>query len=610
MSHLMLAVDYLGLLMVAIGFGGLIFIHELGHFLACRVTGTRVEAFSIGFGPKILGWRRGHTVYKLSLIPFGGYVKMAAENPGETGTGAPDEFPQKTYSQRLLIMSAGVIFNAVLAFLLFVWAFGLGAPFPRPEIGTVVRGGAAWEAGVERGDIVTSVNSHPVLSFNDLAVEVALSGADETLEVVVDRAGTERTFWVTPRYSAARGMPAIGVEPAPLPGAADVVADSPIAKVGGRKGDQILAIGEFPVAELGDAVGILMRLAGQAAEQTEEIATTLRVRRADGTEELISIRIPINRDRPQVGIVPYYGRRVTSVRADGPASTGFKLGDIVLSINGEALGDFHVFSASATGLAKIESVRVRRDGEELEALSKPVTDLELLDSIHCGDWDGNSARVSPRPNMPAARAGLQAGDTIREIAGKSIETWADVQGAIGKHGNKPLPMRVQREDGSDATITITPAGRATLTGLGYVFEAHIHFVKEQRFFPALKLGWDRTVASVRHVVYTLKNLLTARVSARHVGGPIAIAQMTYGMFAHGFAMYLYFLALISMNLAILNLLPIPVLDGGQILLLTAEKIRGAPLPERVVGYLQLVGVVMILSLIALALTNDISNLFR
>jgi len=604
--HLMLAVDVLGAVMVAVGFGGLIFIHELGHYLACRVTGTRVEAFSIGFGPKLFGWRRGHTVYKLSLIPLGGYVKMAAENPGEKGTGAPDEFPQKSFSQRLLIMSAGVIFNGILAFLLFVWAFGLGTPFLSPEIGSVEPGGAAWEAGLRKGDLVHRVNGYPILSFNDLAVEVALSGADEELEMVVERDGVERTVTVTPRYSENRGMPAIGVQPSPSNGAAEVRPDSPIAKAGGKKGDAILAVAGRPVDGVGDAMDLLFRLAGEAEPGAADLATTLRVRREDGTEATLDVRIPIQRKEPQVGIVPFFGRRVTRVRA---GVEEFRRGDVVLSINGKPLEDFHVFATSATGQVPVERVRIRRDGEELEVTPASMTDRGLADAIYCGDWDGSGTRVSPRPGMPAERAGLQPGDRIVDIGGKTVESWTDIQKAILAQGGKPLAVRVKRGD-EEVALTIEPAGRISLEELGYVFEYGVDFVREPHFLSALRLGWERTVRSVRHVVFTLKNLLTARVSARHVGGPIAIAQATYGMFAYGFAKYIYFLALISVNLAILNLLPIPVLDGGQIVLLTAEKIRGAPLPERVVGYLQLVGVVLILALVALALTNDITNLFR
>jgi len=228
--HLMLAVDVLGAVMVAVGFGGLIFIHELGHYLACRVTGTRVEAFSIGFGPKLFGWRRGHTVYKLSLIPLGGYVKMAAENPGERGTGAPDEFPNKSFSQRLFIMSAGVLFNLILAFLLFAWAFGIGVPTPKAQIGYVVRGGPAWEAGLLPGDTVTHVDGQEILGFTDLVAEVALSDEGPvTLTVVRD--GKTLELEVTPEKR--RGQPDLAITNA-WDFAARVAPDSPVALAGGQ----------------------------------------------------------------------------------------------------------------------------------------------------------------------------------------------------------------------------------------------------------------------------------------------------------------------------------------------------------------------------------------
>ena len=114
----------------------------------------------------------------------------------------------------------------------------------------------------------------------------------------------------------------------------------------------------------------------------------------------------------------------------------------------------------------------------------------------------------------------------------------------------------------------------------------------------------------RAVLLTVRSLLTRRVSARQVGGPLMLATVTYQMFEHGLGRYLYILAIISINLAVLNLLPIPVLDGGQIVLLCAEKLRGKPLPERVVGYYQLVGLVLILGLLALALSNDVRNLLN
>jgi len=126
----------------------------------------------------------------------------------------------------------------------------------------------------------------------------------------------------------------------------------------------------------------------------------------------------------------------------------------------------------------------------------------------------------------------------------------------------------------------------------------------------MAMGWRRTVLTMESVLLTVRSLITQRVSVKKLGGPIMIAEITYKVQESGWAHFLYILAIISINLAILNLLPIPVLDGGQIVLLTAEKIRGKPLPERVVGALQLVGLVLILGLMALVFTNDITRLFQ
>jgi regulator of sigma E protease len=126
----------------------------------------------------------------------------------------------------------------------------------------------------------------------------------------------------------------------------------------------------------------------------------------------------------------------------------------------------------------------------------------------------------------------------------------------------------------------------------------------------MALGWHRTVTMMKQVLLTLKSLVTRRVSAENIGGPILLAQVTYAMFDLGWGRYLMILALISINLAVLNLLPIPVLDGGQIVLLCAEKARGRPLPQRLVGYFQLVGLVMILGLMVLAFRNDIARLLQ
>ncbi|MEM8884214.1 MAG: RIP metalloprotease RseP [Planctomycetota bacterium] len=611
MSHLMLAAGAFGVIMTVVGLGALIFVHELGHFLACRVTGTRVEAFSIGFGPKIFGWRRGGTEFKLSAIPLGGYVKMAAENPDEPGTGAPDEFPQKSYSQKLLIMVAGVAFNALLAFLLFAWAFGLGVKFPQPIVGSVDHGGAAWEAGLQRGDTIRSMGGHSIMSFEDLSMEVALSAEDEALELIYERDGETRTTLISPQYSEAQGLPTIGVRPSFNDRAGAVTEGSPIAKAGGRVGDRIVAVDGEPTPELADADRLVARRASLAAPGTKEIEVTLRVEREDGTQEDLACTLPISMDLPQVGIVPYHGRQVTHVQGKSKAAGLLRAQDVILQIDGEPLLDFQVFRDEARGKRTIRSIRVRRDGQEIDlAPATPMTDRDLAESISVGAWDGTDARISPRTGMPAASAGVRAGDIVQQVGDEAVSTWLELQSAIRDAGADPVALRVKRAGGEVETIVVKPIGRTSLGQVGYEFELVMHVVQETGFFAALGLGWERTTRSFRQVVLTLRNLLTARVSAKHVGGPVGIVQITYNVFSLGWSRYLLLLALLSMNLAVLNLLPIPILDGGQIVLLTIEKIRGKPLPDRVVGYLQLVGLVLILSLIVLATTNDITRNFR
>jgi hypothetical protein len=142
------------IVLVVLGIGFLIFIHELGHFLFAKKVGIRVERFAIGFGPKIIGFVRGGTDYAVRLFPLGGYVAMAGEDPTAESTGASDEFAKKTVWERVQVVSAGVLFNAISAFFLFAIAFGIGVPMAPATVGGVEIGGPAWVAGLEEGDEV------------------------------------------------------------------------------------------------------------------------------------------------------------------------------------------------------------------------------------------------------------------------------------------------------------------------------------------------------------------------------------------------------------------------------------------------------------------------
>lgn len=513
------AFDPLAVVMTVVGLGGLIFFHELGHFLACRLTGTRVEAFSVGFGREIFGWTRGGTRYRVGVIPLGGYVKMAGENPNDKKTAAPDEFQNKPFSARLFIMSAGVIFNLILAFILFVWAFGIGVPLHSREVGYVRPGSPAGVAGLKAGDIVTHVDGREIMDFFDI-VNGALSGP-EPLVFTVDRGGQKVEVVVRPGDVSA-DLP-LGIAPAFEPAAAEVVKDSPVAQAGGKPGDVVIGIDGKPVAAPHEIDPILEQEAA-ALGGTKEIEVSVRVRRADNTEEDLRVRLPIT---PMIGITPL----------EGP----------------------------------------------------------------------DSAKVMPQPDSPASRSGILAGDVIVSVAGTAVSSFGDLSKAIQSNGLAPLALEIQRGD-ERLTLEVTPAPRPD--DLGYARTVRQTLVRERNIFRAMGLGWKRTTRFIEMVVLTVKGLVTRRVSAKAIGGPIMLVQETYHMFDRGWGLYLQILGLISVNLAILNLLPIPVLDGGQIVLLCAEKLRGKPLPERVVGYLQLAGLVLILGLLVLAFKNDITRLLQ
>ncbi|MHC4862138.1 MAG: site-2 protease family protein, partial [Planctomycetota bacterium] len=131
---------------VIVGIGLLIFVHELGHFLVAKWNKVRVEAFSLGFGPVLWGFWKGETHYRLSLVPLGGYVKMAGGDAptADYESDDPGEFPNKSVPVRIAVYSAGVIMNAITGIVLFIAAFNIGVPLPAPVAGIVQPGSPAW----------------------------------------------------------------------------------------------------------------------------------------------------------------------------------------------------------------------------------------------------------------------------------------------------------------------------------------------------------------------------------------------------------------------------------------------------------------------------------
>ncbi|WP_018123508.1 RIP metalloprotease RseP [Desulfovibrio oxyclinae] len=189
--------------------GGLIFFHELGHFLTARLFGMGVKTFSLGFGPKLFGFRKGLTEYKLSALPLGGYVQLAGESEEEEDE---EEFPEETLFgerpawQRILVVGAGPFFNFVLAFLIF-WALLLakGEPAMAPVIGQVMDDTPAKVAGLEAGDRVLSINGNEIRTWDELPGHIRETGV-KPVTLTVEREGEQLQFTMTPKVRTIKTM--------------------------------------------------------------------------------------------------------------------------------------------------------------------------------------------------------------------------------------------------------------------------------------------------------------------------------------------------------------------------------------------------------------------
>jgi regulator of sigma E protease len=274
-----------------VALGLIIFVHEAGHLLVAKAFGVRVLAFSLGFGKRIWGFRRGETEYKVSAVPLGGYVKLGGENPDET-SGDPRDFLSKPRWQRVLVYLAGPTMNVLLAIVLFAGLFMVGIEVPHlpdipPVIGVVEPGSSGARAGLESGDRVLAVNGKRAESWLDVASELAYS-PDRPVRLRVQRA--ERTFTavVTPKGDPKEGIGAdfAGLFPVVRPEIVAVEPGSPAEKAGLRSEDELVRIDGVPVANSEQFVAHVRQRAGRRLELEIERAgrrmTVPVVPRADG----------------------------------------------------------------------------------------------------------------------------------------------------------------------------------------------------------------------------------------------------------------------------------------------------------------------------------------
>ena len=594
------------ILQVALGIGLLIFIHELGHYLAARAAGVRVEVFSLGFGTRVLGFVRRGTDYRLSLIPLGGYVKVAGEDPMSVVAPAPDDLHAKGFAARGLFYAGGVIMNLLFALIAFPLIFKSGVEFTAPVIGSVVPGGAAWRAGLQPGDRILAVDGKQMYSFENLRVEHALA-AGRPVENLVERDGETFGVMVESLYDEGLGLYDLGARPslAPMPlRILDVEPDGPADAPGVRSEDRIVAIDGVRVVGR-DAHDALLDLADAAPGRT----VTLTVAR-DGVESELSLTTGSRQvEVLRIGVSPA-SRQVQATRDRLPLD--IRAGDVVLSVDGRPFAQASDWSTVREGETEL-TVEVRRDGKSL-TLTAAVSaeDREAVaDGVaftYSSD-PSDGVHVAPLARGAAEAAGILPGDQVVAVDGEPVAVWDDLREAIRAAGESPVRLTVRR---GEATLVETIAPRRDMVadlGFDYELERLQQLYRKDTFGEAIEAGMVASVDLIKQLYVTLKGLFTGDIAAKNLGGIVTISRASYHYAETGFAEFLYFLALLSINLAFINVLPIPVLDGGHLMFLLIEKVKGSPVSTRVLNYSQLLGLVFVIALMVFVTYNDIRRLF-
>ncbi len=321
------------------------------------------------------------------------------------------------------------------------------------------------------------------------------------------------------------------------------------------------------------------------------------------------------------------GRQIDPVTAVGrvvdellpPEAEAFKSirpGTRILSVNGRPVASWDEIAEGIANSPEPEIVLRLDDGSEVSArIHQDALEQRLKASQALQPYRAPVVGqvVSGRP---AAKAGIQAGDTITAIDGRPVSQWYDLLEILQKSAGRPLAVEVAR-GGRRLSYDITPYvdsitgpnGKPQAIGRIGVAVGSSYRSEPLSLGQAVVEGWHGTVGASTQIVRTVRGLFSGRISRREVGGPILIGQLAGESARMGLDAFLAFMALISINLAVLNLLPVPVLDGGQFLFLLAEAVVRRPLPLKLRERLTMVGLVLIVLLMGLAFSNDIRRLF-
>ncbi len=535
--------------------GVLVVIHELGHFAAAKLLDVKVLRFSLGYGRPLVRVKGRETEYQIAVFPIGGYVRLLGiegETPNKADAGR--SFASRPLWQRLVIVFAGPAANLILPIAIYFVFFAGHTMVPAAQIGDVFDGSVAQRAGLEPGDRVLEIDGQAVRYWEDIEQIVQHSTGKE-LHLRISRNGKTFERYMTPIdeavYSKERDgkvthQGRVGIKYAPyIPLVGVIDAQSPAGRAGLRTQDLLIAIDGTPVRNWSDVVARLGKVARRSS------------------------------------IVYFRGTEMPGVPQVQLLSAGFA--DLVPDTQLGSAGERQTY----TGLEHAEMFVARVD-----------------------------------PGSPADAAGLKPGDLITALDDKPVTHWVDLDQRLQAEPTRAFKVTWKRaaQGGKTDTLSaeVTQVWRKqrdeydhTVTRL--VFGAYDDIDRgtgamvpiEGRVSFAMSRAIDRTGDTVRTVVGGFFHILGGDSPGDALGGPLMMYRAASVSGSQGWDSFLRMLALISVNLGLINLLPIPMLDGGHLLIFAIEAIRRRRLSAQARERIQQVGLALILVVLLLALRNDV-----
>lgn len=535
--------------------GVLVTVHELGHFLAAKWAGVKVVKFSIGFGPRIFGFKRGETEYQVAWVPLGGYVKMHGDYPGEEHDLDDPERHRGLYAapwwKRAIIMSAGPAFNLIFPVFAYFFALLGEQTYLTPRVGGVAADMPAAIAGIRPGDLITRVNGVDIVRFDEISE--AIAGAEGAIPITVKRGEQELTFQLNPVITVDEANPIektrkgmlgiIAQASAPVVG---VPAGSLAAQAGLETFDRVMAINDQPVAD--------------------EVQLNQALQKLSGPLTLSVVRM----ETKTVGGLPYTTPKTLNVTVEKQEGEGYA------ALGGAESSDLYV--AYVLPGSPADKAGLKRGDRYLSVNDAPVKSYFLFD-----------IKMKAHEDRPFKLTWQSGTETKSASVTRAAETSYDEF----KNARKSLILGT----GRFFSLVADPTPPETKTIIVGPKDALVMAVKE-------------VPKAIRTIGLVIVKLFTGGVPLDAVGGPIAVFQVATKSAEAGLDTYLMNMALVSVNLGLVNLLPIPIFDGFALLAAFWEGIRRRPIPLRVREYANMFGLVVIAMLLVLVFKNDITKLFR